>query len=211
MRNYILAASAAVIVATGAYALETTAATHQQAEVAAAARGNEVRSGDYRLDKAHAKIVWATSHFGFSTYYGEFTDFDARLRLDGDDPEASRLTVNVATASVDTHDEALDTHLRGADFFDVGNHPSASFTSTAIRMTGANTAEVTGNFTLRGQTRPLTLAVTFNKAGTNMAGTYTTGFSATGTIRRSDYGVSYGLPAVGDEVRLTISGEFNLV
>ncbi|WP_114954032.1 YceI family protein [Sphingosinicella terrae] len=211
MRSFILAASAAAIVATGAYALDTTAAAPQPAAVAAPAQVADVRSGDYRLDKAHAKIVWSTSHFGFSTYYGEFTDFDARLRLDGDNPEASRLTVNVATASVDTHDEALDAHLNGADFFDAANFPSATFVSTAVRLTGPNQAEVTGNFTLRGQTRPLTLAVTFNKAGDNMAGTYTAGFSATGTIRRSDFGVSYGLPLVGDEVQLTISGEFNLV
>ena len=170
----------------------------------------QVRSGDYRLDKSHAKIHWSVWHFGFSEYTGEFTDFDASLSLDGANPERSRLAVTVATPSIATNDGALDTHLKSDDFFDVAAHPRATFNSTAITRTGATTALVTGDFTLRGQTHPLTLNVTFNKADDNMAGVYTAGFSATGVVRRSLYGMTYGLPAVGDEIALRISGEFNL-
>ncbi len=177
---------------------------------AVAQAGPQVRSGSYQLDKSHAKIHWSVWHFGFSEYTGEFTDFDARLSLDGARPERSRLDVTVATPSIATHNEALETHLKSADFFDVANHPRATFTSTAINRTGANSAEVTGNFTLLGQARPLTLSVTFNKAGDNMAGVYTAGFSATGVVRRSDYGMTYGVPGLGDEISLRISGEFNL-
>lgn len=150
------------------------------------------------------------SHFGFSTYYGEFTDFDARLTLDSANPERSRLAVTVNTPSVATHNDALDAHLKGADFFDVANQPTATFTSTAVRRTGPTTAEVTGDFTMLGRTRPLTLNVTFNAAGENMGGVYTAGFSATGTVKRSDYGMNYALPALGDDIALQISGEFNL-
>ena len=126
------------------------------AAVSAIQSAPQVRSGDYRLDKGHAKVLWTVSHFGFSDYTGEFSDFDARLLLDGVDPERSRLTVTLNTASVDTHDEAPDTHLKSADFFDVANHPEARFVSTAIRRTGAEPAQVTGNFTMLGRTRPLT-------------------------------------------------------
>ena len=208
IRKFILAAVSAAALATGAHALVQSDPAAPSA-VAAPSEAS-ARTGDYRLDKAHAKIVWSVSHFGFSTYYGEFTDFDATLTLDADNPAASRLLVTVATPSVATHDDRLDAHLKTADFFDVASHPTATFTSTAIRLTGATTAEVTGDFTLRGQTRPLILQATLNRAADNMQGVPTAGFSATGIIRRSDYGMTYGVPAVGDEVTLTISGEFNI-
>ena len=210
MRNpfFIVAAAFAATIAAQAVVstLPAFASESQSTETQAAP---QVRAGDYRLDKSHAKILWSVSHFGFSTYYGEFTDFDAQLRLDPANPQASQLTARITTASIATHNEALDTHLKSADFFDVANHDEARFVSTNVRPTGPTTAEVTGQFTMLGQTRPLTLDVTFNQAGDNMAGVYTAGFSASGKIRRSDYGMRYGLPAVGDEIELTISGEFN--
>lgn len=212
MRRFFLGLGAVTALLTGIAAVTPAASTPVPivaAATQAAYPAPQVRAGDYRLDRAHAKILWGVSHFGFSTYYGEFTDFDARLTLDPAQPERSRLSVTVATPSVATHNDALDAHLKNADFFDVANHPTATFTSTGVRRTGANSADVTGDFTLLGQTRPLTLAVTFNQAGDNMAGIYTAGFSATGTIRRSDYGMTYGVPALGDEIELRISGEFN--
>jgi polyisoprenoid-binding protein YceI len=219
MSKYFLAGTAAAAIAlagpllvAAAPAFADTAAAQaapaaQAAQAAPAAPA--VRAGDYKLDKSHAKILWSVSHFGFSTYTGEFTDFDARLTLDPARPERSRLTATIAIPSVATHNDALDTHLRSADFFDAAAHPTATFVSTEVRPTGPRTARVTGDFTLRGVTRPLTLDVVFNAAGNNMAGTYTAGFSATGTIRRSEYGMTYAVPAVGDEVELRISGEFN--
>ena len=211
MRRFFLAGTAAIALTVGAQAfVSPVPASAADVPVATApAETPPVRAGDYALDTSHAKIVWSVSHFGFSTYYGEFTDFDARLTLDPANPQASRLIATIATPSIATHDDALDTHLRSADFFDVANHPGARFVSTAVRPTGPTTAEVTGDFTMLGQTRPLTLDVTFNQAGDNMAGVYTAGFSATGIIKRSEYGMRYGLPAVGDEITLRISGEFN--
>lgn len=202
----------AAILAPQAPAFSAPTAAGNAAAVSAQAESYpapQVRAGAYRLDKGHAKILWSVSHFGFSEYTGEFTDFDAQLTLDPAHPAASRLAVTVATPSVATHNDALDRHLKNADFFDVAKHPTASFSSTAVRRTGANTADVTGTFTLLGRSHPLTLAVTFNKAGENMGGVYTAGFSATGTIKRSDYGMTYAVPGVSDEVQLRISGEFN--
>ena len=210
MRKTAFALTAALAAVTAAHALPSAQPVAAPiAQSAAAAAQAPVRAGAYALDKSHAKIVWSTSHFGFSTYYGEFTDFDAKLSLDPANPANSKLNVVVQTASVNGHNEALETHLKSADFFDVAKHPTATFVSTRVTPTGATTADVTGNFTLLGVTRPLTLKVTFNKAGENMAKTYVAGFSAEGIVKRSDYGMTYAVPAVGDEVKLTFSGEFN--
>lgn len=189
----------------------TVAGTHAIAQdaPAAAPAASQVRAGAYALDKAHAKIIWSTSHFGFSTYYGEFTDFDAKLNLDPANPANSKLSVTVQTASVNGHNPALEKHLQSADFFDVAKHPTATFVSTKVAPTSATTADVTGNFTLLGVTKPLTLKVTFNKAGENMAKTYVAGFSAEGVVKRSDFGMNYAVPGVSDDVKLLISGEFN--
>jgi polyisoprenoid-binding protein YceI len=170
----------------------------------------EVRAGAYKLDKSHAKILWSTSHFGFSTYHGEFTNFDAQLTLDPDRPERSRLMVDVDTRSVSTNDPALDKHLNAPDFFNTAKFPGATFRSTAVRRTGPATASVTGDLTMLGVTRPVTLAVTFNKAGENpVSKAYTAGFSAEGVIKRTEFGMNTYAPAIGEEVKLTISGEFN--
>lgn len=214
MTRYLLGLGAATALLAGAAIVSPTApafadASQAVATAPASQAASDVRSGAYRLDRSHAKILWSVSHFGFSEYTGEFTDFDARLTLDAAYPERSRLAVTIATPSLATHNDALDTHLRSADFFNVASHPTATFNSTAIQRTGANTARVTGDFTMLGQTRPLILDVTFNRAGANMANVYTAGFSATGTIRRSDYGMTYAVPGVSDEVTLRISGEFN--
>ena len=170
----------------------------------------EVRAGAYTLDKSHAKILWSTSHFGFSTYHGEFTKFDAQLTLDPARPERSRLVVDVDTRSISTNDPALDKHLNAPDFFNTAKFPGATFRSTAVRRTGPAAASVTGDLTLLGVTRPVTLDVTFNKAGENpVSKAYTAGFSAEGVIRRTEFGMSTYAPAIGDQVKLTISGEFN--
>jgi polyisoprenoid-binding protein YceI len=207
MRRFLLALAAAASAA-GATAIAQTQASPAPAPTAVEAP-SVPRSGGYALDRSHAKIVWSISHFGFSTYYGEFTDFDARLTLDAAAPEKSRLDATIDIASVSTNDAKLDAHLKNADFFDVAAHPRATYVSTAVRRTGARTAQVTGNLTLHGVTRPLTLAVTLNGAGENFAKTYVAGFSAEGVIKRSEFGMTTYLPGLGDEVKLAISGEFN--
>jgi polyisoprenoid-binding protein YceI len=203
MRSLVIAfalATAATVVGTHAIAQDAPAAAPAAAQV---------RAGAYALDKAHAKIIWSTSHFGFSTYYGEFTDFDAKLNLDPANPANSKLSVTVQTASVNGHNPALEKHLQSADFFNVAQHPTATFVSTKVQPTSATTADVTGDFTLLGVTKPLTLKVTFNKAGENMAKTYVAGFSAEGVVKRSEFGMNYAVPGVSDDVKLLISGEFN--
>ncbi len=171
----------------------------------------QIEGGHFSIDKSHAKIIFSTTHFGFSTYYGLFNDFDAHLAFNPKEPTASKLEVTVNLSGIDTTNPKLDEHLKSADFFDVEKFPTATFTSTHIDVTGPTTGTITGALTLHGVTKPVTLNATFNGGGTNpMSKAYVLGFNATGTLKRSEFGVAHYVPAVGDDVTLTISGEFDL-
>lgn len=172
----------------------------------------EVRAGSYALDSSHGKITWSVNHLGFSTYYGQFVNVKADLTLDPANPSASTLTATIPLTDVAPNDDQLKAHLQTADFFDTANHPTATFVSRSVTVdaTNANEATVVGDLTLRGVTRPVTMEVTFNQAGTAM-GSYKTGFDGEATIKRSEFGINYALPAISDEVKLHIEGEFNIV
>ena len=168
-----------------------------------------VEGGHFSVDKSHAKLIFAFSHFGYSTSYGLFSDFDAKLDFDPKAPAKSALDVTVDLNHIDTFVPKLDAHMKSADMFDVAKYPTATFKSTAIEVTGPATGKVTGTLTLHGVTKPVTLDTTFNGGGANpVTRNYVIGFSATGKVKRSDFGISFASPMVGDEVTLTISGEF---
>jgi polyisoprenoid-binding protein YceI len=186
-----------------------------------ASAGEEPPPGTYRLDPAHARLVVDVDHLSFSRYLLFFRTMDATLAFDPAAPDAMTLQATIDTTSVETlfPDPAYDFNadLRGPNFLDAGAHPQATFTSTAVKLTGERTAEVTGDFTLRGITKPLTLVVRFNGGYGRQAfdpGGARIGFSATGAFNRSDFGMTYGIPAPGttlgvaDEVRLRIEAEF---
>ncbi|MFA4892994.1 YceI family protein [Brevundimonas sp.] len=172
----------------------------------------EVRAGAYALDSAHGKITWSVNHLGFSTYYGQFVNVQATLNLDPANPSASSLTATIPLTDVDPNSDGLKAHLQTADFFDTANHPVATFVSRSVTVDSddANEAVVVGDLTLRGVTRPVTMEVEFNQAGPSMGNTYKTGFDGEATIKRSEFGINYALPAVSDEVKLHIEGEFVL-
>ena len=162
----------------------------------------------YVFDKAHTQILFFVSHLGFSMMQGEFHDYDGEFVFDRDDPSRSSVEVSIATASVDTDHEKLNEHLRTPDFFNSEAHPTMSFKSTSIERTGENSGRIIGDFTMLGVTRPLTLNVTFNKADVHPVNkNYIAGFSGSTTIRRSDYGMTYSVPAVGDEVEVRLEVE----
>jgi polyisoprenoid-binding protein YceI len=169
----------------------------------------EVQAGDYRLDPAHGKITWSVDHMGFSTYVGQFVNAEAELTLDPANPSASRLTATIPLTEVDSNSDGLDAHLQTADFFDTANHPTATFVSRSVTVDADDPSEATvlGDLTLRGVTRPVTMEVEFNRAGVSM-GAYKAGFDGEATIRRSEFGIAYGLPVLGDEITLHIEGEF---
>ena len=168
-----------------------------------------LEGGTYRLDPDHFSLVWQVSHLGFSQLIGRFDRVDATLDFDPADPAAAKLEVVVDTASINSRVPALDEILRGGDWLNAAAFPQALFRSAAIAVTGRNTGRVTGVFTLRGVTRPVTLAVTFNGGAENLVtGRYTLGFAATTTISRSEFGIATLVPAIGDEVALEIQAEF---
>lgn len=170
----------------------------------------EVQAGDYKLDSSHGKITWSVDHLGFSTYYGQFVNVTADLKLDPANPAASTLTATIPLTDVAPNDDRLKAHLQTADFFDTANHSTATFRSVHIMIDPSDPDEATvhGELTLRGVTKPVTMEVEFNKAGPSMGGAYRVGFDGEATIKRSEFGVSYALPAVSDEVKLRIEGEF---
>lgn len=175
-------------------------------------------AGEYTLDKAHASLIFRVDHLGFSHFTGRFTGYDAALHFDPENPANMRFdgTVSVNSLTLDNPSAGFIAELLGPSLFDVTEFPTMTFHSVSVEMTGPNTANVTGEFTMHGQTNLLTLAVTFNGgyAGHPMDPNARIGFSARGTLKRSDYDMSYGIPApgstmgVGDEVELILDGEF---
>ena len=173
---------------------------------------SEVTAGAYKLDSSHGNITWSVDHMGFSTYTGQFVNVQAELSLNTSNPSASSLTATIPLTDVLTGSEGLTRHLQTADFFDTANHPTATFVSRSVTVDAAdaNEATVVGDLTLRGVTKPVTIEVEFNQAGPSM-GSYKAGFDGEATIKRSDFGITYGIPmGLGDEVKLHIEGEFTL-
>lgn len=163
----------------------------------------------YTFDKAHTQILFFVSHLGFAMSQGEFHDYDGHFMFDRENPENSSIDVTIKTASIDMDHEKWDESMKSKKFFDVENFPDMTFKSTGIEVTGENTANITGDLTILGQTNPVTLAVTHNKSGTNpFSGKFTAGLSATANIKRSEWSMEYGLPGVGDdvEIRLEVEG-----
>lgn len=171
----------------------------------------QVQSGTYVLDPAHGKITWSMDHMGFSTYVGQFTDVSATLNLDVRNPSASKLQAQVKMDSIGSLNSALDSHLKTADFLDTAKHPTAGFQATKIRLVDADSAEISGNLTLRGVTKPIVILADFNQAGVNPVDKkYTVGFDGHARIKRSDFGINYGVPVLGDDVTLHFEAEFKL-
>ena len=170
-----------------------------------------VQSGTYAVEPSHTQVGFSLLHLGFSYYSGVFSRVSGTLRLDPAHLADSRLDVAIPIASVSTTSAELDGELKGPAWFDAAAYPNATFVSTRVTPTGKDGAQVAGTLTLHGVSRPETLTVRFVGAGVNpLDKRYTVGFEATGTIRRGDFGVKTYLPLVGDAVRLTIAGAFEL-
>lgn len=165
---------------------------------------------DYAIDKSHASVTFTVNHFGYSTVHGRFGDFDGSVAIDEDAPENSKVSVSIATASLMTFWDARDAHLKTADFFNVEEFPEATFTSTSVEKTGDSTVAVTGDFTLLGVTKPVTIDFTLNKSEPNpMSKVQTIGLSGTTTLKRSEFGMSTYVPAVADDIPVRIDLELN--
>ncbi len=195
-----------------------------EAKAPQAAPGAEVKTtataGVYDLDKTHASVTFRVDHLGMSRYTARFTGIDGRLNFDPANPAVMSVEASVDTGSIKTDypnpTPNFDAELAGPNWLDAARFPKITFKSTAVEPTGPNTAKVTGDFTLHGVTRPLVLDVTFNGGyeAAPMDPGSRIGFSAQGKLKRSDFGVSYGVPqpgstfGVGDEVEIQIEAEF---
>lgn len=166
-------------------------------------------SADWSLDKSHTTIAFEVDHLGFSKTRGVFREFDAEVSYDPEAVENSTVSLTIVAASIDTFWEARDNHVRGADFLDVANHPEITFVSTGVTSIDEDSAELTGDLTIRGVTQPVTFAAELNSAGPNPfdATKQVAGFQLTGEIDRTDFGVNFGAPAIGTMIPIVIDLE----
>jgi polyisoprenoid-binding protein YceI len=169
-------------------------------------------SGTYQVDGRHTQVVFAIPHFGIFNYFGRFDKISGTLDFNANDPTKSTLNITIDAASVDTPSPQLVSELVAAPVFDTAHFPTATFKSTSIVRTGPNTGKVTGNLTLKGVTKPVTLDVTFNGGVKHplAANAYIIGFHADTTIKRSDFNMTSMVwsSLVGDDVKLEIEALF---
>jgi polyisoprenoid-binding protein YceI len=167
-----------------------------------------VTAGTYATDPSHTLVGWRVDHFGFNDYFGQFGNVTGTLVIDPARPEAAQVDITVPVSGLATASAPLTAHMQRADFFDMPNHPNVRFVSTRVQVDGQR-ATIDGNLTIRGVTRPVTLAAHFTGAGTNPFNQKATvGFEATTTITRSEFGMTYAVPMVSDAVELSISAAF---
>lgn len=189
-------------------ALVAVAPVVAQTGVPGAADPSRVAAGSYKVDTNHTQVFWTLEHMGISPLSGGFGASGGSLEIDPAHLSAAKVSVTFNVAAMSTTAPAFTTHLSGPDLLDVTKFPVASFVSTSVVANGTD-ATVIGNLTLKGTTKPVTLAMKFHGAGINpMSKKLEIGFSGTTTIKRSEFGIGYALPIVGDEVRLNVTGVF---
>lgn len=160
-------------------------------------------AADFKVDPAHTTVVFEINHLGVSTLMGRFNEFEGTYSVDDDDITATEVSFTIQAESVDTNHEERDKHLRSPDFFDVRQYPTLSFESTGFEGS-KESGKLSGELTVHGVTRPVTFDVAFIGEGDDPWGGFRNGFNAQAQIKRSDFGMSYGLPGVGDEVTLKL-------
>ena len=169
-----------------------------------------IAADQYVFDKAHTNILFFVGHHGYTRVLGKFHDYDGIVAFDPDSVEKSSVNVEIKTASINMFHDKLNEHLRNPDFFHVEKFPTMTFKSTKIEKTGDSTGRMTGDLTLLGVTKPVTLDVAFNKAAEHpVYKVWSVGFSAKGKLTRSDFGMKYAVPRIGDEVEIVIEVEAN--
>ncbi len=162
----------------------------------------------YEIDTAHSMILFRAKHNGISYNYGRFNEFTGKITMDAD-VSKSTVAFEVKTASVDTANKKRDQHLRSSDFFSAKQFPVITFKSTKVSMKEAeeDILEVTGDFELLGVKKSITVDVKITGRGKGRGGESLIGFESVFTVKRSDFGMTYGAGTVSDDIRLTVSIE----
>ena len=206
MRNYLISAAALIAVAGGTVVIaQAPMAVPGSKDVA------KVTGGTYSVEPSHTQIVFAYDHMGFTNNMGVITQPTGTLTLDKANLSASKVSITLPIANLTTGIPALNEHLAKPEFFDAAKFPTATFVSTSVKPDGATGADITGNLTIKGVTKPVTLDAELYGAGKAPAmagGKENVGFVATTTIKRSDFGMGYGVPMVGDAIELKIIAGF---
>lgn len=216
---WLVTGAVAALTACSPPTAKKTEAPAASAPQAAAPAAPQVPAGDYKLDPTHASLDFKVNHLGFSHYTARFTDFDAKLKFDPAHPETSSVeaTIDPKSLTLPRPPAGFKDELTGKAWLDTAQYPAITFRSTKVEVSGANTAKITGDFTLHGVTKPVVLEATFNGGypGHPMDPHARIGFSAHGVFKRSEFGIGYGVPAPGstmgvsDEVEVQIEAEFS--
>jgi polyisoprenoid-binding protein YceI len=168
----------------------------------------QARGWLYEIDPVHTQVTFFIDHLGFSRSSGRAYGAEGHFVFEPGDWSLACVVVNLPAARIGFGDDAWDRRMRRSDFFDSDSHPHISFHSTAVEAIDSQRALLHGQLTLRGTSAPVTLEITHNKAGQNIAaGRYAAGFSASASVKRSDFGMTALLPRVGDEVNMVIEVE----
>lgn len=165
--------------------------------------------GAYQIDPAHTSVLFKINHMGMSTFVGRFNEVQASLEFDPAHMESAKLTALIKISSIDVNNQTLQETLKGSSWFDAERYTHALFKTESVVVLDDTHARFSGNLTLRGVTAPITLNVIFNGAGNNiLTGKYTLGFSGNTRFKRSQFGMDYLIPAVGDDVDVEVFAEF---
>lgn len=207
MRRFVLALS----LAASAVAVPLAAQMHRPDMLHGAGAPAEVKAGTYSVEPNHTQVAFSVSHMGISPFAGWFSGASGSLKLDPAKLDATTLNVTIPIASVQTTSGQLVEELKSADWFDAAKYPTATFRSTKVTATGADSARVEGDLTLHGVTKPAVIEARFFGAATNpMSKKPSVGFLGRVSINRSDFGVSKYVPLVSDQTVLVINAAFEL-
>jgi len=200
--------AAAPAAETPAAAASADAAAAAPAAAEPAVAEIKAASGTYTLDPSHTDVLVQWNHMGFSNPTAHFGNVEGTLVFDADDVSKSTVQVTLPLSGLNSFTGKFDEHLKSGDFFDAAKFPNATFKSTKVESAGVNKLTVTGDLTIKDQTKPVVLDVTLNGAGEHpMRKVPAIGFDATTTLKRSDFGVAAYVPAVSDEVKVRITTE----
>jgi polyisoprenoid-binding protein YceI len=189
-------------------------AAHAQPATPASAAGGflepeQVPPGTYHLDSKEALVRYTTIHMGLTEFWGTFPNATGTLTIDPKNLAATKVDIRLPIMGVETTNKELNAEFISTEFFDFGKFRSMHFVSTEVVRTGPRSARMTGDLTLHGITKPITLNVTFNGAGPNsFSKVLTLGFKAEGLVKRSEFGLGKYVPIVSDDTAITISAAF---